>query len=446
MCIASARNVRATAFLLVLLMLVPLAHAQNLGEALQECPGTLTGSTQPQQIHLQITDDASVMNVIWATEGRSMGEVEWNGQSSTSVDYCYNHDMAFHMASMTGLTPGEEVTYRVGNGGDWSEEFTFTPIDSSAQHFEWISVGDHGDSSEAMDVSEAIIADSKAQMVTIAGDISYADGEQTAWDDWFNFQQDSMTVVPWVTAVGNHENEPGYGFTPYEHRFDSDGQAESEIFWYSRDVPGVHMVFMSTEHDYQQGSTQYNWLEQDLSSVNREVTPFVIVYGHKPMYSSNSYHGSEVELRDALEDLYITQGVDLVIAGHDHFYERTWPVSGENVVNNGKDDRFARGHAPIHLVIGIGGRSAYEELDEPQPEWSAYRENSTYGWTRLVYDGDLKELSFTHHRIDGSIGDQFILQESPLGSDSDEGFLGIPGFGSMLPILAMFGAAMRRLR
>lgn len=427
-------------------MLVPLAHAQNLAEAIQECPGTLTGSTQPQQIHLQITDDASVMNVIWATEGRSMGEVEWNGESSTSVDYCYNHDMAFHMASMTGLTPGEEVTYRVGSGGDWSEEFTFTPIDSSAQHFEWISVGDHGDSSEAMDVSEAIIADSKAQMVTIAGDISYADGEQTAWDDWFNFQQDSMAVIPWVTAVGNHENEPGYGFTPYEHRFDSDGLAESEIFWYSRDVPGVHMVFMSTEHDYQQGSTQYNWLEQDLSSVNRDVTPFVIVYGHKPMYSSNSYHGSEVELRDALEDLYVAYGVDLVIAGHDHFYERTWPVSGENVANSGKGDRFARGHAPIHLVIGIGGRSAYEELDEPQPEWSAYRENNTYGWTRLVYDGDVREISFTHHRIDGSIGDQFILQESPLGSDSGEGFLGIPGFGSVLPILAMFGAAVRRLR
>ena len=40
-----ARHVRATAFLLVLLMLVPLAHAQNLGETLQECPGTLTGST-----------------------------------------------------------------------------------------------------------------------------------------------------------------------------------------------------------------------------------------------------------------------------------------------------------------------------------------------------------------------------------------------------------------
>ncbi len=441
-----ARHVRATAFLLVLLMLVPLAHAQNLGETLQECPGTMTGSTQPQQIHLQMTDDATIMNVMWATEGRSTGEVEWNGQTAPSTDYCYNHDMAFHFASMTGLTPGEEVTYRVSSGGDWSEEFTFTPIDSSAQHFEWISIGDHGDSSEAMDVSEAIIADSKAQMVTIAGDISYADGEQSAWDDWFNFQQDSMTVIPWVTAVGNHENEPGYGFTPYEHRFDSDGQIESEVFWYSRDVPGVHMVFMSTEHDYQPGSTQYAWLEQDLGSVDRESTPFVIVYGHKPMYSSNSYHGSEVELRSALEALYVNQGVDLVIAGHDHFYERTWPVAGETVVNYGKDDRFARGYSPIHLVVGIAGRSAYEELDEPQPEWSAYRENSTYGWTRLVYDGDAREISFTHYRTDGTIGDQFVLQEAPLLGESEDGFLGIPGFGAMLPMIAMLGAALRRLR
>ena len=430
------------------MLLVPLAHAQSIGETLQECPGTLTGSTQPQQIHLQMTDDASVMNVIWATEGRSQGEVEWNGQTATSTDYCYNHDMAFHMVSMTGLVPGEEVTYRVGSGGDWSEEFTFTPIDSSAHHFEWISIGDHGDSSEGMDVSEAIIADSQAQMVTISGDISYADGEQSAWDDWFNFQQDSMTVIPWVTAVGNHENEPGYGFTPYEHRFDSDGQIESEVFWYSRDVPGVHMVFMSTEHDYEPGSTQYTWLEQDLSSVNRDVTPFVIVYGHKPMYSSNSYHGSEIELRAALESLYVEQEVDLVIAGHDHFYERTWPVLGEEVDHSNSKylDRFAQESAPIHLVIGIAGRSAYEELDEPQPEWSAYRENSTYGWTRLVYDGDAQELAFTHYRTDETIGDEFILQVAPLASNSEEGILGIPGFGTMLPILAMFGAALRRLR
>ena len=90
--------------------------------------------------------------------------------------------------------------------------------------------------------------------------------------------------------------------------------------------------------------------------------------------------------------------------------------------------------------------TSYEELDEPQPEWSAFRENNTYGWTRLVYDGEARELDFTHYRTDGSIGDQFILQEAPLLGESDDGFLGVPGFGALLPILAMIGAAVRRLR
>ena len=52
----------------------------------------------------------------------------------------------------------------------------------------------------------------------------------------------------------------------------------------------------------------------------------------------------------------------------------------------------------------------------------------------------------TFYRIDGTIGDEFTLQEASLGSDSEEGILGVPGFGSILPIVAMFGAALQRLR
>ena len=399
-----------------------------------------------------MTGDPTEMTVLWATSTRNMNSiVEYNGSMGLKVDdaesYCYgNHNVAFHMATMTGLPLGEEIEYRVGTqNSDLTEWYNFTTIDPSANHFEWVSIADHGDSSEGMDVSEAIIADTAAQMVTISGDIAYADGEQSAWDFWFNFQQESMTSIPWVTAVGNHENEPGYEFAPYEHRFDSDGQIESETFWYSRNVPGVHMVFMSTEHDYAPGSTQYSWLEQDLSSVDRDVTPFVIVYGHKPMYSSNSYHGSEVELRDALEEMYVAQGVDLVIAGHDHFYERTWPVSAGTIMDTGNDERFSRGEGPIHLVIGIAGRSAYEELDEPQPEWSAYRENNSYGWTRLVYDGDVRELTLTHHRIDGTIGDQFTIQESAIIVEPDNSSaLGLIGMDSLFAIVALLSAALRK--
>ena len=50
------------------------------------------------------------------------------------------------------------------------------------------------------------------------------------------------------------------------------------------------MVMLSTEHDYRPGSAQYKWLENDLKSVDRSKTPFVMVGGHRPMYCSEAIH------------------------------------------------------------------------------------------------------------------------------------------------------------
>ena len=48
----------------------------------------------------------------------------------------------------------------------------------------------------------------------------------------------------------------------------------------------VHFIMMSTEHDMGKGSKQYTWLENDLKSVDRSKTPWVILGGHRPMYTS----------------------------------------------------------------------------------------------------------------------------------------------------------------
>ena len=67
---------------LILLLLLPFAQAQSIAESLQECPSTMTGSTQPEQIHLQVTDNPSEMVVIWATDQRSTAVVEWTTTST----------------------------------------------------------------------------------------------------------------------------------------------------------------------------------------------------------------------------------------------------------------------------------------------------------------------------------------------------------------------------
>ena len=55
---------------------------------------------------------------------------------------------------------------------------------------------------------------------------------------------------------------------------------------YSFDYASVHFIMMSTEHNFTQGSPQYEWMEQDLKNVNRSLTPWVVMAGHRAMYTS----------------------------------------------------------------------------------------------------------------------------------------------------------------
>lgn len=61
---------------------------------------------------------------------------------------------------------------------------------------------------------------------------------------------------------------------------------------YSYDYGFVHFIMMSTEHDMGSGSRQYKWLEEDLKNVNRAKTPWVILAGHRPMYTSELIIGN----------------------------------------------------------------------------------------------------------------------------------------------------------
>ena len=131
------------------------------------------------------------------------------------------------------------------------------------------------------------------------------------------------------------------------------------------------------------------------------------------MYSSNGDgdgHGSDIEFREAMEILLYDFQVDLAIWGHDHHYERTYPVFEENVYSNNSgsiSDPYYKPGATIHIVAGMSGRSAYDGLVEPKPAWSAYREVA-YGYTMFEATHTSINYKFIRNN-DGSIGDDFWI-------------------------------------
>ena len=180
--------------------------------------------------------------------------------------------------------------------------------------------------------------------------------------------------------TGNHEIEnPFNPFVSYNARyrmpFDAENPLQDGSLWWSMDVASAHFVFLSSFSDYSTSSSQYKWLAADLAGVDKSVTPWTILILHAPWYNSNHDHqGAGNGMLDAMEDLVVGAGVDLVFAGHVHAYERN-----DHIVKGA-----VNATGPVYITIGDGGNREGLAGDwmEPAPAWSRFRQ-AEYGHGEL---------------------------------------------------------------
>ncbi|KAL7467689.1 hypothetical protein ACHAXS_007939 [Conticribra weissflogii] len=147
--------------------------------------------------------------------------------------------------------------------------------------------------------------------------------------------------------------------------------------------PSKHIV-LSSYSSFLPGSTQHGWLLSELDSIDRSITPWVIVMLHCPLYSTFQTHQNEVYMTEALthlEPIFLQYVVNFVIAGHIHSYMRSVPTAN-----------FApHPRGPIYIIQGNGGRNANEAyLNPTQEEWVHVRDHSMYGY------GTLDLINVTH--------------------------------------------------
>ena len=392
-------------------------------------------AAEPEQVHLATTGIPGEMVVQWGTEEdtalscSSESIVEYGTENDKlNLSKIGNNNMYLwttctHTAILSDLIQNTTYYYRVGGEGEWSGTYSFKTLEESPAKVIIGAIADHGTSNNAQETTNHM-ENEDMDLVIHAGDISYANGagsgngigDQSVWDEYQNQIEDVASRTPHMYAPGNHEEdaEP-YGFDAYESRFFNPG---SNSFWYSFDFEFIHFISISAEHDYEPGSSQYSWLLNDLEDANenRENVPWIVIFAHRPMYSSNGDgdgHGSDIEFREAMEILLYDFQVDLAVWGHDHHYERTYPVFEENVYSNksgSASDPFYKPGATIHIVAGMSGRSIYDGLEDPQPLWSAHREVE-YGYT--IFEATKTTINYKFIRnSDNQVGDEFWIINS----------------------------------
>ena len=119
--------------------------------------------------------------------------------------------------------------------------------------------------------------------------------------------------VKFYATLGNHD-EPVQRFYQY---FNMNGKE------YYRFTKG-NVAFYSLNSNYMDAK-QVKWLEDELA---KDTSEWRITFHHHPPYSSGGKHGSDAALRKVVEPIFLRYGVNMVLTGHDHFYERIKPQKG----------------------------------------------------------------------------------------------------------------------
>ncbi|GIK87722.1 MAG: hypothetical protein BroJett026_32030 [Betaproteobacteria bacterium] len=217
----------------------------------------------------------------------------------------------------------------------------------------------------------ALVTDDDALVLTL-GDNVYdagAPGEFASCFDptWGAFRD---RIRP---AIGNHEyRTPGaegyFGYFGARAGPDRGG-------YYSFDHGGWHFIALNSAIDTSVGSPQYQWLMADLAASS--ATLCTIAYWHHPAFSSGDEHGGDDRMLPMFAALHAA-GVEIVLAGHEHFYERFAPQDAQGVRDPGRGVR--------QFIVGTGGARLYP-FGPPHPA-SEFRHNASHGVLRLALGAD----------------------------------------------------------
>lgn len=236
------------------------------------------------------------------------------------------------------------------------------------------------DANDTAKVVEAGLAASSDAAVLLLGDNVYQKGTEREFRDCYNPTWGRFKARTYP-APGNHEYYTP-GATGYFSYF---GNAAGRGY-YSVDLGDWHVVSLDSNLKGAAQQAQLAWLKQDLAASGARCT---LAYWHHPLYSSG-WHGSQAVMKPAWELLH-QAGAELVLAGHDHTYERFLPQDA-----NGKLDP-ERGI--VQFVVGTGG--AYYTPFKLPLENSKMRDNSRFGVLKLVLRDASYEFEFLEASYDG---------------------------------------------
>ncbi|MDF2571433.1 MAG: metallophosphoesterase [Sporomusa sp.] len=338
-------------------------------------------SADPKNITLTWTDDAhTTQTVTWRTafsptpgliqyseaindsslaQGVLTTTAEVQGLSTTIGN------ISIHSATLKGLKPGTRYIYRVGDGTNWSRQHHFTTAIDNAQAFRFLVFGDTQSSyylTWRRTLYTAYQTNRDAAFFIHVGDLIDKNHDYKEWNTWFHASQGIIDTIPILPVVGNHET---YTFekkiyampTFFTAQFKVPGNGPEGLNGqvYSFEYGNMHFSVLDTQADEEREfepnmlEKQKIWLENDLQSTDKR---WKLVLMHRSPYDNRSKDGNRA-LRKTFIPIFDKYKVDIVFAGHDHIYARSYPLRNGSIAKSSSA-------GTIYITAGRTGNKTYK--------------------------------------------------------------------------------------
>ena len=403
--------------------------------------------------YLQNATETAV-TVRWRTDVATSSRVRF-GQTVGSLDQAESNagSVTEHEVRIGGLSPKTKYFYAIGNaGGDFAGDdanhfFETSPARGERDPIRIWVLGDSGTAnSDAEDVRDAYLSfansDGPANFWIMLGDNAYSDGTDTEYQDAVFDMYPSVlrNKVLWST-LGNHDartqdgskSGPGMGYHYFRiFTFPEDGEAGGVASgtenYYSHDYGNVHFINLDANwrdgygSDPDPNADMLTWARQDLMANDSD---WVIAYWHHPPYSRGS-HDDDTSVRENFLPVLEELGIDLVLTGHSHSYERSFLVDGvydsstpapANIIDptlgrredQGPYEKVQGGNeGTVYVVAGSSGKKSGGSLDHPIMVSSLDELGS------VVIDVHANELNMKFLRESGAVDDWFTMIKTDL--------------------------------
>jgi hypothetical protein len=283
---------------------------------------------------------------------------------------------------------------------------TFMKESYAASGTHIVAAGDWGCSKNTEDTVK-LAQSMNPQLLLALGDYSY-EKTATCWLDLIK-PVDSITKI----NFGNHEDSDNL-INAYSNHFGLSKQ------FYSYDIHNVHVLTMSTEEKFETDSEQYSFVVNDLrNAANNPDIKWILVNMHYPFYASpntckeSDCAGNE-EYRDIYNPLFDKYGVDLVLQGHVHNYQRSYPLnfnqesSSKPLVTSTSKTDYQNPNGVIFAIVGTGGVN-FHGLSGSAP-FMAYQQDSKFGILDMHFSDNKLDAKFVTN--DGATLDHFSISKT----------------------------------